>query len=176
MPIGAVAAIFLMVITIPDHNNRTSGERDPILKRLGKLDLFGFVLFAPAAIMILMALQWGGSKFPWHSATIIGLFVGGFAMVFVFLGWEYRVGDKAMIPFSMMRVRIVWASCLSHAFFFGAMLIFSYYLPIYFQSVKGVSPSRSGVYMLPAIVTQMIFSILSGVLGKLLPVVKRGNN
>lgn len=127
--------------------------------------------------MILMALQWGGTPIhPWHSATIIGLFVGGFAMVFIFIAWEYRVGDKAMIPFSMMRIRIVWASCIANAFFYGGMLIFSYYLPIYFQSVKGVSPSMSGVYMLPAIVTQMIFSIFSGILSKSLPCATLGTS
>lgn len=166
LPIGAVAAVFLLLITIPDQNIRNTDEKISLFKTLGKLDLVGFVLFAPSATMILMALQWGGTKYPWNSATIIGLFCGGFGMALVFLGWEYRVGDKAMIPFSMLRVRAVWASCVANAFFYGTMLIFSYYIPIYFQSVKGVSPALSGVYMLPAIIAQMICSIVCGVLGK----------
>ncbi|OBT72658.1 hypothetical protein VF21_08577 [Pseudogymnoascus sp. 05NY08] len=164
LPIGAVAAVFLLLITIPDQNIRNTDEKISLFKTLGKLDLIGFVLFAPSATMILMALQWGGTKYPWNSATIIGLFCGGFAMALVFLAWEYRVGDKAMIPFSMLRVRAVWASCVANAFFYGTMLIFSYYIPIYFQSVKGVSPALSGVYMLPAIISQMICSIVCGVL------------
>lgn len=166
LPIGAVAAVFLLLITIPDQNIRNTDEKTSLLKTLGKLDLFGFVLFAPSATMVLMALQWGGTKYPWKSATIIGLFCGGFAMALVFLAWEYRVGDKAMIPFSMLRVRAVWASCVANMFFYGTMLIFSYYIPIYFQSVKGVSPALSGVYMLPAIISQMIASVVCGVLGK----------
>ncbi|KFY10184.1 hypothetical protein V491_07779 [Pseudogymnoascus sp. VKM F-3775] len=164
LPIGAVAAIFLLLITIPDQNIRDVNEKVSLLKTLGKLDLFGFVLFAPAATMVLMALQWGGTKYSWNSATIIGLFCGGFATAIVFLGWEYRVGDKAMIPFSMLKVRAVWASCVANMFFYGTMLIFSYYIPIYFQSVKGVSPAISGVYMLPAIISQMIASVVCGVL------------
>ncbi|KAK9242014.1 hypothetical protein V1506DRAFT_572943 [Lipomyces tetrasporus] len=44
----------------------------------------------------------------------------------------------------------------------------SYYLPIYFQAVRGVSPLTSGVYLLPSILSQLLFAVGSGILvGKL---------
>lgn len=87
-------------------------------------------------------------------------------MAIVFLAWEHYAGDEAMIPFSMARNRVVWSSCLVIWFLFGAMMVFSYYLPIWFQAVKGASSLQSGVDLLPLILSQVVASILSGSLGK----------
>jgi hypothetical protein len=129
---------------------------------LGNLDLIGFTLFAPAAIMFLLALQYGGSTYPWNSATIIGLFVGAGVTFIIFMFWEYHVGDKAMIPYSIITIRTVWASCVTYGFLAALLLCGSYYLPIYFQAIKNASPLISGVDILPSIISQMISAILSG--------------
>jgi hypothetical protein len=133
---------------------------------LPKLDLPGFVLFASFAIMILLALGWGGTKYSWKSAVIIGLFCGAGGILILFALWEYRVGDGAMVPYSIVKRQVVWSSSLVSFFFLGTQLITSYYLPIYFQSVKGVSPILSGVYILPGILGQIVMGTISGVLGE----------
>jgi Fungal trichothecene efflux pump (TRI12) len=130
------------------------------------LDLTGFVLFASIAVMSLLALEWGGTKYPWNSAVIIGLFCGAGVTLCIFTAWEYRIGDDAMIPFSIVSKRIVWCSCLVLAFFGSSIFLFSYYLPLYFQAVKGASPALSGVYLLPGILTQIIAAAVSGLLGQ----------
>jgi hypothetical protein len=131
-----------------------------------KLDLIGFVLFAPAAIQLLLAVQYGGLTFAWNSAQIIGLFCGAGSTFIAFLAWEYYKGDAAMIPFSMARRRTVWASCLTNGFFMGQLFCVSYYLPIYFQGVKGVSPTMSGVYVLSSVIPHVITALSSGMLGE----------
>ncbi len=70
-----------------------------------------------------------------------------------------------MIPFTLVSKRIVYCSMLTMFFFFGVMMITSYYLAIYFQAVKGITPMLSGVYLLPSILSQMLFAVVSGVLG-----------
>jgi hypothetical protein len=165
LPIGSIAALLLFVIHIPDRLAGTRDQNATAISILRQLDLVGFSLFAPFSIMILMALQWGGEKYSWSSPTIIGLFSGGAGALLAFLAWEWHIGEKAMIPFSVLRQRVVWASCLVIGFFMGSLLVFSYYLPIYFQTVKGASPTMSGVYMLPSVLSQMITAVLSGVLG-----------
>jgi hypothetical protein len=166
LPVGALSAIVLLLIYIPDRLNKTKTKKATVLSTLLKLDLVGFFLFAPFAIMFLMALEWGGTEYPWKSPTIIGLFCGAGATLVIFAAWEYHVGDEAMVPYSMLRKRVVWSSCLVVGFFFGCLFIFSYYLPIYFQAVKGVSPALSGVYVLPGILSQMMMAVISGVLGE----------
>ena len=131
-----------------------------------KLDLIGFVLFAPAAIQLLLALQYGGTRFAWNSAQIIGLFCGAGATFIIFMAWEYYRGDEAMIPFSVVRERVVWASCLVYGFMMAQLFCASYYLPIFFQGVKGVSPTLSGVYVLPGVLGQLFTAVASGFMGK----------
>ncbi|KAH8784717.1 efflux pump [Hyaloscypha finlandica] len=168
LPIGATSAILLFFTHIPDRLDKDSTEKDTVLATLSKLDIGGFVLFAPCAIMFLMALEWGGTKYPWDSATVIGLLCGAAGTFISFVVWEYRLGDEAMIPYSILQRREVWSSCLVTGFFFGNLLIFSYYLPIYFQAVKGVNPAPSGLCILPGIASQMLMAVISGVLvGKL---------
>ena len=165
LPIGGFATLLLFKIHIPERLIKVSGEKSTIKTVLSQLDLIGFSLFAPFSIMVLMALQWGGQKYSWSSSTIIGLFCGGAGALLAFLSWEWHIGEKAMIPFSVLRERVVWCSCLVIGLFFASLLVFSYYLPIYFQTVKGVSPTMSGVYMLPSVLSQMATSVVSGVLG-----------
>jgi hypothetical protein len=116
--------------------------------------------------MFLMALEWGGTKYPWNSAIVIGLLCGAAGTFISFVVWEYRLGDEAMIPYSMLQRREVWSSCLVTGFFFGNLLTFSYYLPIYFQAVKGVNPAPSGLCILPGIASQILMAVISGVLGE----------
>ena len=131
-----------------------------------KLDLIGFLLFAPAAIQLLLALEYGEGEYGWKSSTVIGLFCGSGSTFLFFLAWEYHQGDKAMIPLSMVAQRIVWSSCLVMLTLFAMVLTASYYLPIYFQSIKNKSPTMSGVYILPSVLSRLLFVVLSGLLSE----------
>ena len=61
------------------------------------------------------------------------------------------------------------ASCAAGLFFAGSLFITGYYLPIYFQAVRGASPLMSGVDVLPNILPQMFMSVVAGKLGKSRP-------
>lgn len=153
-----------MRIRIPDRIVKSDND-SKLLSTLKKLDIVGFALFAPAAIQFLLALEWGGSRYVWRSSTVIGLFCGAAGTFCAFLAWEYCRGDSAMIPFSMIRRRIVWCSCAVTFLFMGSLSITSYYMPIYFQAVRNATPTMSGVHILPAILSQIVFATVSGVLG-----------
>jgi hypothetical protein len=157
--------VLLVFVEIPDQ-----AKKPPITAAmhtiLHKLDLIGFVLFAPAAIQLLLALEYGGNEYAWGSATVIGLFCGAGGTFALFLYWEYRQGDRAMIPLSMVAKRTVWSSCLVMLGLFGMVLCASYYLPVYFQAIKNESPMMSGVYILPSILSQLALAVTSGALSK----------
>ena len=62
------------------------------------------------------------SRYAWNSATVIGLFCGFAGNVLVWGAYNYRKGDKALIPFSMMTRTVVWTSCLFLGVVMGAMM------------------------------------------------------
>ncbi|KAL3478143.1 major facilitator superfamily domain-containing protein [Aspergillus californicus] len=163
LPCAALVYPGLIAVPIPD--GRTGAAKSQTIPTsLGKLDVPGFVLFAGAIVQLLFALNWGGTNYPWNSATIIGLFCGAGGTFIVFVVWEWRVGLDAMIPLDLVRHRIIWASCLNYGFFYGCMMTCTYYMPIYFQAVRDASPTMSGVDLLPVIVPTMAFAMLTGVL------------
>ncbi|KAI9703447.1 MAG: hypothetical protein M1820_005920 [Bogoriella megaspora] len=167
LPIGGLVAILLVWVNIPDANVKTDAGTTGF-DFFKKLDLVGFCLFAPSSIMLLLALQYGGNQFAWNSATVIGLFIGAGATFIVFMLWDWRVGENAMVPTFLVRQRVVWSSCAVMIFNMTLVFLASFYLPIYFQTVKGASPLKSGVDMLPSILSQMLFSVFSGfMVGKL---------
>jgi hypothetical protein len=118
--------------------------------------------------MFLLALQFGsGNAYAWDSATIIGLFVGGGLMAIVFIFWERRMGDRAMLPGSLIKQRIVWVSAVYGLCNSCSMITASNWIPTYFQAVRGDTPTLSGVHVLPSILSQLFCVIASGALSTL---------
>jgi hypothetical protein len=163
LPCGALAVMLLLFISVPSTKDT---KQQTVVTRLRKLDLIGFFFFAPAAIQFILALEWGGIRYPWNSATIIGLLCGSFGTLLVFIAWEHHMGANAMIPLAIIRRRVVWSSCINYGCFIGAMLTATYYLPLYFQAVRNASPTMSGVDILPSIVSTAFFGVLTGALSK----------
>ncbi|OOF90594.1 hypothetical protein ASPCADRAFT_156514 [Aspergillus carbonarius ITEM 5010] len=164
LPIGAVVAALLLFTRIPDQKPKPPVRHVLQSLFLQKFDLLGFVLFAPACIMLLLALQYGGNSYAWDSATVIGLLCGSVGTFLVFAVWERYMGNEAMIPGHLVHDRIVLSSSLLAMSIFGFTMTLSYYLPIYFQAVRGKSALTSGVDLLPNILCQLVMAVASGVL------------
>ena len=139
----------------------------PLTKKFKHLDPLGFILFAPAVIMLLLALQWGGEKYKWKSATIIGLLCGFAVLTPVFCMWQRHEQDEASIPPKIFMQRTVFSSAIVGWFAFGGLQLVTYYLPIWFQVILGASPTKSGVYYLPSVLGDISASVMGGVLGRL---------
>ncbi|SPO01671.1 related to MFS multidrug transporter [Cephalotrichum gorgonifer] len=164
LPLGGIAAIFLAVINIPEQTTKHPISLAYLSALLPQFDLIGFALFAPAAIMLLLALQFGIGDYGWNSSQVIGLFCGAGVTAIIVVFWERRMGDNGMIPLPILRKRVVWASCLNFAFLMTSAIVGSNFLPLFLQSVKNLSPIMSGVYLLSTILSQLVFVVLSGAL------------
>src|SRR4051794_27612919 len=117
IPAGPIFALPLAFITIPDKHLEKGVLNDGVLPFLrNKMDLCGLALVGPSATMLLMALQYGGSKFPWASPTVIGLLCGAVGTCTLLVWVEHRMGKDAILPLWMISKRIVWCSCLVMAF------------------------------------------------------------
>lgn len=164
LPAGAVTIVTLLLFYHPPEGASTEQSKS-LVQKVKQLDLIGCALLIPSIIMLMLALEWGGEQYAWNSATIIGLFVGFAVEMIVFILWEIRTGEQAMIPFLLLGDQSVIFSILFAFFFMGSFVIPVYYLPEWFQIVKAASPIRSGVMLLPSICTQVAGSLVSGILG-----------
>ncbi|KAF7367349.1 Major facilitator superfamily transporter [Mycena sanguinolenta] len=168
LPIGAITIFAItFFFKMPESANHKASEVSlPWRQRIDRFDPLGTLIFIPAIVCLLLALQWGGSesKYPWNSGRIIALFVvfGVFAAAFVMIQiWQQ---ENATVPPRIFMKRTVWGSgwfsmCLGASFF-----IVIFYLPIWFQAIKGTSAVKSGIDNLPLILPMVIAMILSGVL------------
>ncbi|QSZ35301.1 hypothetical protein DSL72_008170 [Monilinia vaccinii-corymbosi] len=161
LPIGAVTILVILVFfKAPD---REAVADLPWSERVKEFDLLGTAFFIPAIICLLLALQWGGTKYPWGNGRIIALFVLFGILVGTFIAIQFWKGDSATVPPSMMKKRSMWsAACFS--FCLGSyFLLLVYYLPIWFQAVKGDSAVKSGISNIPMVLSLVVVSLISGI-------------
>ncbi|KAG6163553.1 hypothetical protein E4U11_001863 [Claviceps purpurea] len=177
LPFGAVTVLFIMAfLRLPapkklpiqgvqdkqQEDNKGDRKRLGLLEQLQSFDLLGTFLFIPGVVCLLLALQWGGTKYAWNDGRIIALFVLFAMLIAGFVAVQVWLQEKATVPPRVFLNRTVWtcavfAACLGAAFF-----VMVYYLPIWFQAVQGTSAIESGIKNLPMILSLVVFSIVSG--------------
>lgn len=163
LPFGGITFAILLAIKIPDSKIITD-TKPTMMESIMRLDLPGCVIFLPACLMLLLTLQWGGNEHAWNSATIIGLFCGSAATTVVFLFWERTRGDGAMVPLSMLRNMVLACGAITALLSAATQFVITYYLPIWFQVVKGVGPVLGGVYFFPTVGGMVIANLVAGIL------------
>ncbi|KAE8387565.1 major facilitator superfamily domain-containing protein [Aspergillus alliaceus] len=121
----------------------------PWRAKLRGLDLLGTSVFVPAITSLLLALQWGGSKYGWRNARIIVLIALTVVPLGAFIWKEKKKGDNALLPGRIMRrcslLAGMWFSFCNNS----TLSVFEYYMPTYFQVVRGTSATASGALSLP---------------------------
>jgi len=98
--------------------------------RVKEFDLYGTAFFIPAIICLLLALQWGGSKYEWNSWRIILLFVFFALLITAFGAIQFWKQDVATIPPRMMKKRSMWAAAMFSFCMGSFFLLLLYFLPI----------------------------------------------
>lgn len=131
-------------------------------EKLDQFDLYGTLVFLPMIVCLLLALQWGGSKYPWSDGRIIGLFVAFGVLVIIFISIQFWKQDHGTVPPRVVKYRTVWSAAWFGASLGAAFFVFVYYLPIWFQAIKGASATKSGIMNIPMILGLVIVSIISG--------------
>ncbi|KAF7169101.1 hypothetical protein CNMCM5623_001909 [Aspergillus felis] len=129
---------------------------------MNQLDIPGMIIFISAVVCLLLALQWGGTQYSWTNARIIALFVISGVLTSIFLGIQIWKGDYATVPPRLIRQRSV-AFATAYSFLLGgSFFIIVYYIPIWFQAIKEVSATKSGIMTIPLVLSLVVFSFISG--------------
>lgn len=128
LPLGGLSFILILVFfRDPVKSDLTCL---PWKEKLRRLDLLGAGLFVPSITFLLLALQWGGTTYPWNDKRIIILFVLSGVFLAAFVWQEKRKGENALLPGRVMRSRSVLAGMWFGMCNNTSLSVFEYYASI----------------------------------------------
>ncbi len=133
----------------------------PVHRREHKIDYLGAALLSASSVCALLATVWGGTTYAWASSQIVGLLVAAGVLAGAFIWCEKRAAEP-IIPLRLFRNDIFTVSVLLSLLAGIAMFASILYIPLYQQVVRGYSPTKSGLLMLPLIGGLLVASIVSG--------------
>ncbi|KAF2723078.1 putative MFS multidrug transporter [Polychaeton citri CBS 116435] len=156
LPIGGVVMLLVFfLLHVPDRPS----TQIPLIAKLRQLNALGLLALAPGVICLCLALQWGGTTYAWNNGRVIALLVLAFTLLTSFAVIQVWRPKTAMLPPTILVQRSI-ASGFWVSMCIGAhQTVFLYYLPLWFQAIKGKSAVDSGVYLLP-----MVLLIVAGFL------------
>jgi MFS transporter, DHA2 family, glioxin efflux transporter len=131
-------------------------------EKLLNMDILGIVTIMCAVICYLLALQKAGVTYAWNSSMVIGLLVGSGLFFILFVIIQLWLGERAMLVNRLLKDRTVYGGMIYIFFLAASSWLFVYYVPIYFQTVDGVSAGQSGVRTIPIVIGITIATILAG--------------
>ena len=149
----SIVVFFVAAAAIPS----LAGRGKPVI------DYTGILFVGLGATGLTLATSWGGTTYPWKSATIIGLFVGSTAALAVFVWVESRVAAP-ILPTRLFGSPVFTVCCVLSFVVGFAMLGALTFLPTYMQFVDGVSATTSGLRTLPMVAGMLSTSMGSGIL------------
>ena len=140
-------------------------KRSPTWRHaLARVDFLGNIIFVPSMVSIFLGLIMGGTQYPWGSwHIIVPLVLGVLGWVAFFVHQASPICKEPSTPPRLFKHRTSAAGFI--IIFLGAIILqaIAYFLPIYFQAVKGTSPLMSGVYFLPFALAIIPFGGVTGV-------------
>src|SRR4029453_12973717 len=115
--------------------SNASLKRLPRHERPHRLDLLGAALLVLATTSFMLALSWGGVRYPWGSAPVLGLLAASAALWFGFAR-RLRRAAEPLIPPGVFQNPVVRMGPLASCFGMGTYIGLTIYLPVYFETVQ----------------------------------------
>jgi EmrB/QacA subfamily drug resistance transporter len=150
IPIGAVA-LAVIAIQVPGHLRRVHHD----------IDYLGIVVLSIGVTALVLLTSLGGTTYAWASAPIISFGVVGVVLLVVFALVERRAKEP-VLPLHLFKIRTFWVASTVGFIIGFAMFGAITFLPLFFQVAKGVTPTTSGLELLPLMAGFFFVSIGAG--------------
>jgi EmrB/QacA subfamily drug resistance transporter len=133
----------------------------PAHARKHKLDYVGAALMAAAAIALLLAITWGGQRYPWISVPI-GALLAVSAVLWALFAWRIAVAPEPFLPIAVLANPIVRSASLAGACSMGVLVGLTVFTPLYFETVMHFTASESGLALIPLAAGTVLAATLTG--------------
>jgi EmrB/QacA subfamily drug resistance transporter len=136
-------------------------KRLPRYARAHTIDVTGAGLMMASAMALLLALTWGGTRYPWLSQQIAALIIASVLLAAIFIWWVLRAPEPflplAVLTNPVMRFGTLCTSCTQ-----GVSIGLTIFVPLYYELVHGLTASDSGLALIPIVMMTTPGSFLSG--------------
>ncbi|KAK7013189.1 major facilitator transporter-like protein, partial [Favolaschia claudopus] len=169
LPFGGVSVLGVSVLLkatppLGSEFEHTKRSWQTIWRQTLRLDFVGATLAAGAVTCLMLALQWGGNLKPWNDKAVIISFVFSGVITATYVAWEIYMDERAMTPPAIFKTRSAWA-IIAYSFLTRfSLLLYSYYIPIFYQAVRHHSATKSAVDLLPFMLGAVIATVVCGYL------------
>ncbi|KAI9592674.1 major facilitator superfamily domain-containing protein [Syncephalis fuscata] len=160
LPVGAIT---ILVIIFALHLPPVPGSSKTKLRRI---DWLGSFLIIATNTTLLLPTSWGGQEYAWNHPLIISLYCAGALILGATIWWEgwgcEKYGKKKpLITGSLFRqpgILAIFISVFAMGWVFFGLI---YYFPMYYQIVRNYSATKSGLTLIPLILTVAVSSFIT---------------
>ncbi|MEN8655955.1 MDR family MFS transporter [Streptomyces sp. 21So2-11] len=150
LPLGAIS--LLMIATMVKLPKRRSEAR---------IDYAGSVLLATGIVSLVLVTSWGGTRYSWGSAPVLGLIALGVVAFVVFVFVERRAAEPVLPPAVFRDANFALISVIG--LLMGVVMLGApTFLPMFMQAVQGASVTNSGFLLAPLLLAMMATSAIAG--------------
>ena len=133
----------------------------PLPSRAHSIDGIGAVLLVAATSLLLLALNWGGSRYDWLSPVILGL-IAGSVVLWAFFALRLKRAAEPLISLEVLADPVVRYGALAMFLVQAANVGLSVYIPLYVQSFYGLSAGDAGLAMVGILMGTVFGAMASG--------------
>ena len=130
-------------------------------EKLRRIDFLGATFLLAAVAMLLLGLD-RGSNVSWAATLTLVCLAVSLPLVAIFLFVEVKVASEPFAPGRIIFERSLFACYLCNLFSFGGWMATIFYVPLKFQAVDGYSPTRAGIFLIPAVLAAVSGSLSGG--------------
>jgi hypothetical protein len=123
-------------------------KKIPVFHRKRKVDWLGGVLLMASAVVFMLVLTWGGTRYPWLSPTVLAMVGGAVALAVTFV-WHARRADEPFLPLKLLTGSVAPFAMTAGGCGLGAITGLTVQLPLYYESVYHLSASEAGLALIP---------------------------
>ncbi|KAI9806472.1 MAG: hypothetical protein M1833_003659 [Piccolia ochrophora] len=160
---GLFAPVYIWILPSIDPRQGV-----PTKTRLRQLDWTGAVLIVGAMISGVMAISFGGITYAWESGRIIGLFCCSGVLFIVFGLQQYyailTTVEQRLFPLHFLKRKTMLILFAMTACAVTVVYTPIFFIPLFFQFVRGDSALDAGVRLLPFVVLLVAAVMLNGAL------------
>ncbi|WP_081706489.1 MDR family MFS transporter [Nocardia sp. CNY236] len=138
-----------------------TGMRLPARRAQGRVDYLGATLLAFVISVVVLVSAWGGTRYDWGSAVIVGL---GLAAVLATAGFLLveRQAREPVLPLGIFQV-VNFSLATVIGLLVGFVLFSTMtFLTLYQQAVQGASATNSGLLLLPVLLSMVVVNVIVG--------------